>query len=82
MTEILKEMLVNQRVRNTNKRVELEISITFTLTHYSSVCFSIPPPPENISEPLGFLIFSGGIEKQRQAVLKEKNNQKHPVYSE
>ena len=39
----------------------------FPLTHYSPVCFSILP--ENIRKPLGFLIFSGGIEKQHRAVM-------------
>ena len=30
-------------------------------------CFSIPP--ENIRKPKGFLMFSGGIEKQHRAVM-------------
>ena len=30
-------------------------------------CFSIPP--ETISKPFGFLMFSGGIEKQHWAVM-------------
>ena len=30
-------------------------------------CLSIPP--ENIRKPLGFLMFSGGIDKQHQAVM-------------
>ena len=30
-------------------------------------CFSIPP--ENIKKPLGFLMFSGGIEKPHGAVM-------------
>ena len=30
-------------------------------------CFSITP--ENVRKPLGFLMFSGGIEKQHRAVM-------------
>ena len=33
----------------------------------SPCCFSMPP--ENIRKPKGFLMFSGGIEKQHQAVM-------------
>ena len=28
-----------------------------------------PPPPENIKKPKGFLMFSGSISKQHQAVM-------------
>ena len=35
-------------------------------------CVSIPP--ENIRKPLGFLMFSGGIEKQHRAVMGESKN--------
>ena len=37
------------------------------LNHYSLCCFSIPP--KNIRKPLGFMLFSGGIEKQHRAVM-------------
>ena len=40
-----------------------------SLTHYSPVCFSIPP--ENIRKPLGFLMFSGSIEKQHWTIMAE-----------
>ena len=50
------------------------------LTHFSPVLlfytpwkhqktFSFSIPPENIRKPLGFLMFSGGIEKQHRAVM-------------
>ena len=41
--------------------------IKLYLTHYSPVLLSIPP--ENIKKPKGFLMFSGGIEKQHRAVM-------------
>ena len=39
----------------------------FLLTHYSPLLFFIPS--KNISKPLGFLMFSGVIEKQHRAVM-------------
>ena len=35
-------------------------------------CLSIPP--ENIRKPKGFLLFSGGIDKQHQAVMGNRMN--------
>ena len=40
------------------------------LTHYNRVLLSIPP--ENTRKPLGFLMFSGDIEKQHRAVMGQK----------
>ena len=47
--------------------MQLGLNDLTDLTHYSSVLISIPP--ENIRKPLGFLVFSGGIEKQHRAVM-------------
>ena len=37
------------------------------LAHYSPMLLSIPP--ENIRKPKGFLMFSGGLDKQHWAVI-------------
>ena len=45
------------------------VSILFPYMGYitDQCCFSIPS--ENITKPRGFLMFSGGIEKQNRAVM-------------
>ena len=45
-----------------------ELGLSYELWHTTAqCCFSITP--ENIQRPLGFLMFSGGIEKQQWAVM-------------
>ena len=39
----------------------ITVPLSPALSHYS--------PPENIKKHLGFLMFSGGIEKQQRAVM-------------
>ena len=47
---------------------EVEISsIEFAQPITARCCLSIPP--ENIRKPKGFLVFSGGIDKQHRAVM-------------
>ena len=48
------------------------------LTHYRRCCFSIRT--ENIRKPKSFLIFSGGIEKQHQAVMGKHNEKNSRNY--
>ena len=43
------------------------IFLVVDMTHYSPVFLSYPP--KNIRKPLGFLMFSGGTEKQHRAVI-------------
>ena len=45
----------------------LSVTIIIHLTHYSPVLLFYTP--ENIGKPLGFLMFSGGIEKQHWVVM-------------
>ena len=51
----------------TKKKCENNLGQFFLLTHYSPMLLFIPP--ENIRKPNGFLMFSGGIEKQHRAVM-------------
>ena len=53
-------------VWKTSDMVDFDQSIFPGLTRYTRCCLSIPP--ENIRQPLGFLMFSRGIDKQHRAV--------------
>ena len=53
-------------VWKTSDMVDFDQSIFPGLTRYTRCCLSIPP--ENIRKPLGFLMFSRGIDKQHRAV--------------
>ena len=54
-----------------NKFFVCKIKKTSFLNHLKpSVAYLYPPPPpENIKKPKGFLMFSGSISKQHQAVM-------------
>ena len=47
-------------------RIELN-TLKFAKPITAQYCFSIPS--ENIRKPLGFLMFSGGIEEQHRALM-------------
>ena len=53
------------KLRFIEGKIEYSLILTLNwthLTHYTRYCFSVPP--EKIRKPKGFLMFSGGIEKQ------------------